>query len=228
MSTFSLISLFFLCAFCGPLFSHWLTDRGTFPNWKAFTGAFIVVSLPFLVWDHLVTKWWWYFSEQYTLGLRIGSLPLEEILFFVVVPWGCGVLWHNIRPEWKKHSVAFPIELLVALPLLALGAIALLNAWWYTASVSILLPLIIGASSWKKRWLNQTSTLIFFAGVLLLTLIFNGYLTARPIVTYNPAIVTNWRIWTVPIEDFLYGLILVSGVVWVYDFLLPHLSKKQD
>ncbi len=219
--------LIFFSASSGPLFSRWLAGWGYWPRWKAFGGALLAVSLPFIVWDHFVTNWWWYFSEQYTLGIHLGSLPIEEILFFVVVPWGCLVLWNNIRPEWKKKRVAFPVEGVLALPLLLLGVIAVLNSWWYTASVSLLLPLVIGATSWKKRWLNQASTLLFLGGVFVLTLVFNGYLTARPIVTYNPAIITNWRIWTVPIEDFLYGYILVGGVVWVYEQLKRRLTAPK-
>ena len=44
----------------------------------------------------------------------------------------------------------------------------------------------------------------------------NGYLTWRPIVTYNPDFFLNIRIGTIPVEDFFYGyaLITLTLILW--------------
>ncbi len=46
----------------------------------------------------------------------------------------------------------------------------------------------------------------------------NGYLTWRPIVSYNPEYFLGVRLWTIPLEDFLYGfgLITLTIVLWEY------------
>jgi lycopene cyclase domain-containing protein len=46
----------------------------------------------------------------------------------------------------------------------------------------------------------------------------NGYLTWRPIVLYNPDYFLGIRLWTIPVEDFLYGfgLIMMTIVLWEY------------
>lgn len=52
-------------------------------------------SVPFVIWDVFATRaghWW--FSERHTLGPSIAGLPLEELLFFVVVPI-CGILTYE-------------------------------------------------------------------------------------------------------------------------------------
>ena len=59
--------------------------------------------------------------------------------------------------------------------------------------------------------------LIFLIIIFLLTLIFNGYLTARPVVIYNPEVITNLRIGTIPIEDMIYGLVLIIGLITIYE-----------
>ena len=54
--------------------------------------AMIPMTVVFAGWDVLgaVRGHWWY-SERYISGLHVGPLPLEEILFFVVIPI-CGLL----------------------------------------------------------------------------------------------------------------------------------------
>ena len=54
--------------------------------------AVLPVAAAFLLWDlaavHL--RWWWFDSAQ-ILGVRPAGLPVEEVLFFIVVPV-CAVL----------------------------------------------------------------------------------------------------------------------------------------
>ncbi len=47
----------------------------------------LAAGTPFLVWDLYATEaghWW--FDEAQTLPWRVAGLPVEEILFFVVIP----------------------------------------------------------------------------------------------------------------------------------------------
>jgi len=48
-------------------------------------------------------------------------------------------------------------------------------------------------------------------------LIFNGYLSARPIVTYDPKYISGVKAGTIPVEDIFYGLALVSAIVIIYE-----------
>lgn len=56
----------------------------------------VLAMLPMLVifvsWDILgIIRGHWTFSERFTTGIMLGILPLEELLFFIVVPV-CGLL----------------------------------------------------------------------------------------------------------------------------------------
>jgi len=57
--------------------------------------AMIPMLVVFLTWDvvGIVREHWWY-SERYVSGLRIGPMPLEELLFFLVIPV-CGLLTYE-------------------------------------------------------------------------------------------------------------------------------------
>jgi lycopene cyclase domain-containing protein len=52
---------------------------------------------------------------------------------------------------------------------------------------------------------------------IIMTGIFNSYLTSRPVVEYNREVMSNIRVGTIPIEDFGYGLGLVWLTAWVYE-----------
>jgi lycopene cyclase domain-containing protein len=78
----------------------------------------------------------------------------------------------------------------------------------------------------KTKIFQQNNSTGFIFLVILLTLIFNGYLTARPIVTYNNFLKTNLNIYTVPLEDVIYGLALIFWVIMIYEKLIE--NKKND
>jgi lycopene cyclase domain-containing protein len=57
---------------------------------------------------------------------------------------------------------------------------------------------------------------IFHGIMALITTAVNGYLTARPIVLYGERFFLNWRVITIPVEDYLFGfaLITLNLVLW--------------
>ncbi len=63
----------------------------------------------------------------------------------------------------------------------------------------------------KKFW-------AFWGIMFVIIFIINGYLTWRPIVTYGESYYMNVRLFTIPIEDFLYGFSLLTGniIIWEY------------
>lgn len=63
----------------------------------------------FLVWDvvGIVRRHWWY-SDSYTTGIRFPfDVPLEEVVFFVVIPI-CGLLTYEavgtVLGRWRERQ----------------------------------------------------------------------------------------------------------------------------
>jgi len=51
-------------------------------------------AIPFITWDMFATwRGHWSFNPKYVVGIHLGNLPIEEYLFFLVVPQGCILLW---------------------------------------------------------------------------------------------------------------------------------------
>ena len=59
----------------------------------------------FIVWDLFgIARDWWRYGSQYVTGIDLGPMPLEEVLFFVVVPIctlltyeAVGICWRLLR-----------------------------------------------------------------------------------------------------------------------------------
>ncbi|NTU73510.1 lycopene cyclase domain-containing protein [Candidatus Roizmanbacteria bacterium] len=61
----------------------------------------IVASIPFILWDMLaVTRGHWWFNSNFITGWKVGYLPIEEVLFFLLIPQACLFIWvalHRFR-----------------------------------------------------------------------------------------------------------------------------------
>lgn len=87
--------------------------------------------------------------------------------------------------------------------------------------IVIILDFSIGTKLCKRK-----SFWNFWAILVVLLFIVNGYLTWRPIVTYNSDFITNFRVFTIPIEDFFYGFSLVTLNLIIWEKLTKPLSEK--
>lgn len=85
------------------------------------------------------------------------------------------------------------------------------------AVISVIAAVILDRAS-KTGVLKKGVFYLFLAVTLFFKLLVNGYLTASPIVKYNPAFFMGLRITTIPLEDFLFGfsMVTMSIVFWEY------------
>lgn len=186
-------------------------------------------AIPFLIWDSLVTGHHWFFNEKYTLNLRIFDLPLEEILFFVTVPLACLFTWEMLNRFTGNRNIPSLSTLSSAVYLLIIPGIFLfIRGQEYTGLVLIVLPLsvLIDRMLDTKLFL-QTRFYLYLAIIIGLTVIFNGYLTWRPVVLYGEAYQIGFRIFTIPAEDFGYGLSLLIATTSIYEKLKSKAAKNK-
>jgi lycopene cyclase domain-containing protein len=77
-------------------------------RWQRALLAVLPVAAVFVVWDYFAFRaGWWFFDSRYLVGVFVGRLPIEELLFFLVVPI-CGILTfeavRHLRPAWAQRS----------------------------------------------------------------------------------------------------------------------------
>lgn len=178
----------------------------------------LLMAIPFVAWDAAVAGRHWWFDERYTLGLELLGLPIEEIMFFVSVPLACLFTWETLVKA--PRAVARPgLAWLypVAWLLVPVGLALIVHGEEYTGAAVLALGLAaLLDHALGVGLLLAPRAYVFFGVVLLLTAVFNGYLTGRPVVHYGEQYILGPRIGTVPVEDFIYGLALVWGTTVLY------------
>jgi lycopene cyclase domain-containing protein len=69
----------------------------------------------------------------------------------------------------------------------------------------------------KTNLIFQKRFYIYLAIIILFTTVFNGYLTWRPVVLYDEFYQLGFRVFTIPIEDFGYGIALLFLCTILYE-----------
>ena len=77
----------------------------------------------------------------------------------------------------------------------------------------------------KTRLLYDKRFYFYIVLIIFFTLIFNGYLTWRPVVTYGVNYQLDFRIITIPVEDFFYGISLLFMNTSIYKMLISKNGK---
>lgn len=191
-------------------------------SWKKVLLASLIVGIPFLIHDEIFTSnAFWGFNEKYISGFKIGSLPIEEILFFFVVPFSCVFIYACCNYYFRKWNAELINRIIQAL---VLGYILflLVTDWqgWYTLTISIaglgVLVLWIINKRVKHGGLAFILSLLPFFGM---NGVLTGIITSEPVVWYSNAEKIPGRITTIPFEDVIYAFTLILGVILVFEYL---------
>ncbi len=74
---------------------------------KRFVTAMIIPFAVFTTIDIIAVKReLWTFNPEYVMGVYFMGLPLEEVSFFIVVPFACIFTWETVKYFQKKYGGA--------------------------------------------------------------------------------------------------------------------------
>jgi lycopene cyclase domain-containing protein len=175
----------------------------------------------------------WAFNKDYLMGLKIAGLPIEEILFFVVVPYSCIFIYENLNHFFNDKAIPYNKWFYYLLSIIFIFIGVFFNQQEYTvlAMFSVAFFFLI-ASTWFPDLLQSRNFWIYLLISFFAFIIFNYLLTSIPIVTYNPEAiwggtvqqVWNGRFITIPYEDFFYNFSMLSFYLLVY----RHFKNKKS
>ena len=205
----------------GPLALSFDRKVHFYKKWKHLLLAVLLPALIYIAWDiYFVHQGVWSFNPEKITGFKIANLPVEEVLFFLIVPFCCVFIYECIRcyfPDLKNKKWAD--RLLQALALLLFVTGLFFYKKYYTSWTFVLTALFITKIYIFKnyfRFFDAAAFVISYVIVLVPFLIVNGLLTAIPVVIYNDAENLGCRIYTIPFEDVFYGMLLVLMNITLY------------
>ena len=184
----------------------------------------IIPGLLYIGWDiYFTEKGVWSFNEVYITGIKLYNLPLEEVLFFFIVPYCCVFIYACIRsyfPDLVNKKIADWFLITLAVALFVTGVMyadKYYTSWTFIFTGALILLIYALRKNFKS--FDAASFITSYAICLVPFLIVNGFLTAIPIVLYNDAENLGVRIYTIPFEDMFYGMLLVLTNIIIYEKL---------
>jgi lycopene cyclase domain-containing protein len=96
-----------------PFIASFYKKAPFYKEWKYVFPAILITTTFFCVWDEIFTDLQiWGFNDRYILGIKLGSLPLEEILFFICIPYACIFTYFALNYLIKKDYFYLKQELI--------------------------------------------------------------------------------------------------------------------
>ena len=204
-------------------------------DWKAFWPACLLTMAGFIAWDVWFTQQAiWGFNATHLSGLELLGLPIEEWMFFITVPYACVFTYAC----FKKYIPTSPLGLghravTTAMAALCLGiAIGFSDRAYLGLTAGLCALWLFGVLVRWRTWMGH----FWLAYVVLLVpfVISNGVLTGLDfwnypllhntpetisdhIVWYNNAENSGWRLFSMPVDDLLYGMLLIGVNVSLFE-----------
>ena len=219
MSLYLIINLAVLSM---PLLLSFDKKVAFYKSWKSLMSGILIMMLVFIPWDMAFEYYGlWGFNPNYLSGIKVFNLPLEEVLFFVTVPYACVFIYaclkgyFAIRLSWHfvRNIGLFYMAILAVLCLVFYD-----KPYTFIASMGALI--CMGYLLYKK----ELYFLQYFYPAYLISLvpffIVNGLLTGYgiegEIVWYSPKAIMGFRLFTIPVEDTIYNLFMLLMCSYVY------------
>lgn len=198
-----------------------------YKTWKAFWPANLITAAFFILWDIYFTKIGiWGFNPDYLVGIEIINLPLEEWLFFICIPYAIVFTYASIKKYLKVEFLtnnSRKISTLIALILIIFAFFNTDKNYTFVTFLFTSLFLLLHIFYIKADYLGKyyLSYIIIFLGPFLLV---NGILTGsfipNQVVWYNNNENLFFRVFTIPVEDFIYGFLLYIMNVTLYEYFI--------
>lgn len=222
------MSLYFwilLGTIAGPFLLSFDKKVHFYTHWKYLFPATLIVAVGFIVWDEYFT--WlkvWRFNPEYLQGIFFGHLPLEECLFFLLVPYACLFIHEVLKAYFPSlnlkrfaHFFAFGFTLCGLL----FGLTFINHA--YTASACIISAMLTIGFYYVNKVKWYANFVFTFLVSVIPFLVVNGILTGgfteKPVVWYNPDEIMGVRIFTIPVEDLFYNYCMLLPIVGIFEWL---------
>jgi lycopene cyclase domain-containing protein len=214
----------------GPFFLSFDKKVAFYKKWKYLFPALLVPAVLYIAWDiYFTAQGVWSFNDQYITGRKLVNLPIEEVLFFLVVPYCCVFIYECIRTYFPQLSnIKWGTGLLLSLAVILLVTGIIYSDRYYTSwSFIFCAVFIILILSFRKFFRNfdPFTFLVSYLVILVPFLIVNGLLTSIPVVLYNDEENLGIRVYTIPFEDIFYGMLLVMMNISIYEKLQPSASR---
>ncbi len=186
-----------------------------FKEWRFLWKGLLATAAFFIVWDFFKTNLQvWGFNPSYYLGITIAGLPLEECFFFLTFPF-CSIFIYECLNFYVKKDFLAPFATIFTYCIIFV-CIILSIFYWEKAYTSTTCMAVGAGFLYHHLFIKVAYRGRMYLAMLVVLLahfiadsVFTGAFTREALVIYNPDEYMRVFIGSIPIEDFIYGFLLM-------------------
>ncbi len=210
-----------LGSICVPFLFSFHPKIKFYKHWKFLFPAVLITMIIFIPWDIVFTQQgFWGFNSNYFLSVSLFSLPIEEWLFFICIPYACVFTHYALLHYFPNLSYSKKITKIISYILISILLIGLIFNYdkWYTfinflyAAILLLIVLKLNLKLLQKYYVTFIVMLVPF-------FIVNGVLTGsfieNEVVWYNNSENLDFRLFTIPVEDTIDAFTLILSSLFL-------------
>ena len=194
-------------------------------HWKAYFTSIIAVGIIFILWDiYFAYQNVWGFNDQYLIGFRILKLPLEEWLFFLLIPYASVFIHYALKYFFPAIQLENKTTKWITYVLFLVGLMITVFNYdkMYTfvcVGIFTILMLLQIIFEWKYAQRFYLSFIIIFIPFFFVNSALTGSYSEKPVVFYDNTENLGIRLGTIPVEDSFYCFALLYSITLVFEYL---------
>lgn len=182
--------------------------------------SILVVAPFYIIWDELAVIYGtWSFNEKMVIGIYFFRIPIEEVLFFIVVPFSTLLIYEglDINIFTKRAGSWITVPVILAATFFAIfGLINLDHSYTSIASFFVSGALFLSALC-DVDLIREFRTWAFIIISFIPFIIFDHILVSLPVFTYGKDAIIGIRIFQIPLEEYFYVFSLILLYLLFYD-----------
>ncbi len=163
----------------------------------------------------------WSYHPKYVLGINLLDLPVEEWLFFLVVPF-LGIFIYELVKQQFRHIEYPNFFLLLSLIVLVLVGVTAYSSHnkIYPFFLFFLITIYLGYTIFRNRFKTHY-TKFYLSYIILLVpfILIEKVLIGLPIIEYNDVYFLGVQLFSIPVENFASLFLLHIIAITVYEYL---------
>ncbi|MFO7619913.1 MAG: lycopene cyclase domain-containing protein [Bacteroidales bacterium] len=207
-----------------PLLLSFDRKVGFYKHWRYIFPSILITAVFFILVDIYFTRWGvWGFNPRYHSGIILYGMPLEEWLFFVIIPYASLFIHYvfvsyfpHLKLNGKLLKIFSGLIALFLLLLILLNSSKIYTLVYFSVVIILLLVSLLTKPDLLARYF--ITFLIILVPFFVVNAILTGTFIDEEVVWYNSDHILGRRILTVPVEDIGYtfslmlmNLMLISG-----------------
>ena len=222
-----------LAAFAVPFAASFHPKTPLYKQWKNVGVAMLITAIFFIAWRGVMAEMGvWNFNTRYLVGSFIGTLPVEELLYFIAIPYACIFTYFALNQFIEKDPL-FPHQEVISSVMIVVLLIAGLyhKHRLYAGPLFLLLGGFLAFQMLKLRPRYMGKFYLAFLVLLIpLTILhgaFSGWFTDEPIVRFGEVHTIGAKLGSIPLEDILLSMFLMLMPIAIWEWLEDYFYYKK-